>query len=557
MTATATGIAEQFGNIGFEYVPVLPDAVLATHSDVFGENPLAARSGSHMLQLGSRLSSLLGFDCVERQMVAHCSNSGDPWILHAFAVEPEGGGLVSQEAFQTTHPNAFIAGIVLDGVIDSPDVVIWRHARVRGGTLRGSTVLFDESSVHDSATIIDSTLHDKAYASDWSKIIRSSLENMSRVHNTATISSSRLRDFAYVRGASLVVDSKLSGAVIISGNPRIADSFVSDNARVNGEPAIVGSHLKDHILIEGTPRITNSLLRGESRVIQRARIIGSRLFGKSQATGDSVVDSSDLFGSATHDAAVVVQSRLANSTVQHHATVRNSTIVEQTIGDWVNLDGCSVSDNVALSDHVQALRAQISNRAALGGNARVVDSTISGKASILGDAVIRNGSTITDASVVTQQAEISSTSMFGRSIARGTSRADACELEDAILQDIVSVSKSKISNSEISDYAKILGDNTITNSRLQGAVQVTACTISESTLSGNFILSGADISGKHLNHACDPTNPKDDALFHRQTDYFLGPDFDKASCKHFTCERCNGPIYWKPAAGTHFLSDRL
>lgn len=558
MTATATGNAEQLGDIRLDCVPVLPDALLAVHSDVFGENPLAARDGAHALALGSRLSSLLGVDFVDRQMVAHFSGDANPWVtLRAFAVEPNGGGLVAEEAFQTTHPNAFIAGIVLGGVIDSPDVVIWRHARVRGGTLEGSTALFDESSVHNSARVIDSILRGKSYASDATKIISSHLEDSSRAHNQAYIRQSLLRGFALVRGTSIVIGSELSGNAIVSGNVRMADSFAADDAKISGEPTIVGSRLLDRILVEGASRITNSEMHDDSRVIQRARIIGSRLFDSSIATGDAIVDSSDLLGtSAAHDNAVVIRSELKNSRVQNNAKVYDSTIEDQTVGDWVSLDECEVSGAVALCDHLQALRAKVRDRAMLGGNARITDSTVSGDAQAFGEAVIENGSTVTDRSIVTGQAKVSGSFMSGRSVARGISTTSNSELESTTVQDVVAVDASYITNSEISDYAKILEGNSIVDSRVQGAVRIANCTVSESVLSGNFILTGAEVVGKHLNHACDPTKPDDDALFHKQTDQFLGPNFDKASCAHYMCERCNGPIYWKPSSGTHFLSDR-
>jgi len=557
MTTTATGTAEQIRDFRLDCFPVMPDSLLAAHSDVFGENPLAARPGLYALPLGPVLSSMLGVDSVERQMVAHCSNDGNPWLLRAFAVEPEGGGLVAQEAFQTTHPDALIAGIVFGGVINSPNVVVWRHARVHGGRLEGSTELFDESAVHNLARIVDSVLRGKSYASDQTNIIHSVLEDWSRVHNHATVRTSVLTGFALVRGTSLVVDSKLSGNVIVSGNVRMADSFANGEAKINGEPTIVGSHLLDHILVEGTPRITSTEMHDESSVIQRARIVGSRLFSKSQVTGDAFVESSDLFGaSAAHDNAIVIKSTLTDSTIRHHATVSNSAIEGQTIGDWVSLDDCAVGGEVALSDHLQALRANIRNRAVVGGNARITDSVVSRDAQVFGDAVVEDGSTVTDTSIVTQQARVGSTYMSGRSIARGASTTTQSELDATTVQDVVAIHASSIKNSEVSDYAKIREGNVVVDSRLTGAVQISYCNVTESILSGNFILSGVDIQGKHLNHACDPTNPKDDALFHKQTDQFLGPNFNKASCEHFTCERCNGPIYWKPAAGTHFLSDR-
>lgn len=555
MTRTITENFVTNDSLMHEFIPSHFDNILARHPDIFGEKPLVVELGSFVIPFGADLPDGLARKSVRREIVAHCSGDANPWIrLRTFAIEPTGNGLITEEAFQTTHPDAIIAGIVFAGTIRSAEVIVARHARVNGGTLDGKTRLYDAANIYGNAHVINSILSGKSYASDETNLQRSFLSDMARVHNHATVIDSFLSGSSLVRGTSFVIDSALNGNAIISGNVRIAGSTIGGSARINGSPSIVNTSFLDRCCVDGAPRITDSELSGDSLIIQDAKVVGSRLSGNSQVTGSSTVISTVLEGkSAVHDRGIVIGSNLQNTQVCDDTKVRNSNVINQTLRGCISLDGCDVGGGVALSGHVSAIRSRIHNRAIVSEHAHIENSSLLESAQASGNAIVLS-STVKGCSIASAYAKVVRSILSDRSTARGVTEINDSELTDTITRDNARITSSQIINSEISSYANIAGGNIVIDSEIGGSIKITDCLIERSSLFGNLVISRVSVIGKYVLHACDPNNPDDDKLFHVQTEQAFGSTLNPDD--HFICERCNGPAYWKSIGGVERSSDR-
>jgi len=139
--------------------------------------------------------------------------------------------------------NAIVSG---RGLV-SEDSQLWSNARVYGGSVSGSTNLYDETFVRDSARVVSCTVRGQSGIAGRAIAIQVAIEGMSYIGGEAQVSSSSLRGFITVAGKAQVIGSKLMQVSIYS--------------RHDDDPTVELSRLKvvDYAIIANSDQI-NALI---------------------------------------------------------------------------------------------------------------------------------------------------------------------------------------------------------------------------------------------------------------------------------------------------------
>jgi carbonic anhydrase/acetyltransferase-like protein (isoleucine patch superfamily) len=96
------------------------------------------------------------------------------------------------------------------------DCQLSNEARIYGGIVSGSTTVYDNAFIRDSARVVNCTLRGSCGISGKAIAIQTALEGQAYVGGEAQISSSVLRGFVTVAGKAQVVGSKLMQVSIYS-----------------------------------------------------------------------------------------------------------------------------------------------------------------------------------------------------------------------------------------------------------------------------------------------------------------------------------------------------
>lgn len=130
-------------------------------------------------------------------------------------------------------------------VID--DCQLWTNSRVYGGSVSGSTTLYDDAFIRDSARVVSCTIRGQCGIAGRAIAIQVALEGMAYIGGEAQVSSSSLRGFITVAGKAQVIGSKLMQLSIYS--------------RGEDDPTIESSRLKviDYAIIANADQI-NALI---------------------------------------------------------------------------------------------------------------------------------------------------------------------------------------------------------------------------------------------------------------------------------------------------------
>jgi carbonic anhydrase/acetyltransferase-like protein (isoleucine patch superfamily) len=139
--------------------------------------------------------------------------------------------------------NAIVSGRAHVG----EDSQLWGNSRAYGGTVSGSTNVYDDAFVRDAARVISCTIRGSSGVAGRAVAIQVALDGMSYIGGEAQVSSSSLRGFVTVAGKAQVVGSKLMQVSIYS--------------RAEDDPTIEMSRLKvvDYAIIANADQI-NALI---------------------------------------------------------------------------------------------------------------------------------------------------------------------------------------------------------------------------------------------------------------------------------------------------------
>lgn len=129
----------------------------------------------------------------------------------------------------------------------SDDCQLWANARVYGGSVYGSTTLYDDTFIRDNARVVSCTIRGQSGIAGRAIAIQVALEGQAYVGGEAQVSSSSLRGFVTVAGKAQVVGSKLMQLSIYS--------------RAENDPTFEASRLKviDYAIIANAEQI-NALI---------------------------------------------------------------------------------------------------------------------------------------------------------------------------------------------------------------------------------------------------------------------------------------------------------
>ena len=130
-------------------------------------------------------------------------------------------------------------------VID--DCQLWTNSRVYGGSVSGSTTLYDDAFIRDSARVVSCSIRGQCGIAGRAIAIQAALEGMAYIGGEAQVSSSSLRGFITIAGKAQVIGSKLMQLSIYS--------------RAEDDPTIEASRLKviDYAIIANADQI-NALI---------------------------------------------------------------------------------------------------------------------------------------------------------------------------------------------------------------------------------------------------------------------------------------------------------